>query len=464
MGLKIWPLVIAVGGAGLVGAGWYINRAPEVDQQPPVKTVSMAQPDPEVAPKSPDPVQAAPVEPATPEPADPVAETPEKVEEVEQAEPGPVLDEIRVEPDGLAVFAGRARPGADLVFRLDGMQVATAKADLTGSFATVAMLDPSDTARVLTLVELISDGTEKLAPDEIILAPIIAAPAAPLPEVEPPVVAAVTQPAAPEVPGQERQLALATDAASPGAVNAPAPLAVPDAGQSVQADTRPTTPAAPAPVVASPSAPVTVAPPQPEIAAPQPETAQSRADDATPAPQRLAILKSDADGVVVVRNASERAPEVTEIALDTISYSEAGEVELAGRAGLRAQRVQVYLNNRVIAAIPVDPGGGWRGELPDVDTGLYTLRVDEVDTAGNVTSRVETPFKREDPVVLAATTAPGAAPVRAVTVQKGATLWAIARDRYGEGTLYVRVFEANKDLIRDPDLIYPGQVFSLPED
>ena len=45
------------------------------------------------------------------------------------------------------------------------------------------------------------------------------------------------------------------------------------------------------------------------------------------------------------------------------------------------------------------------------------------------------------------------------TVQPGNTLWAIARERYGRGILYVAVYEANRDLIRDPDLIYPGQVF-----
>jgi nucleoid-associated protein YgaU len=53
--------------------------------------------------------------------------------------------------------------------------------------------------------------------------------------------------------------------------------------------------------------------------------------------------------------------------------------------------------------------------------------------------------------------------VRAVTVQEGDTLWAISRDRYGSGVLYVRVFGANRNAIRDPDLIYPGQVFTIPE-
>jgi nucleoid-associated protein YgaU len=43
-------------------------------------------------------------------------------------------------------------------------------------------------------------------------------------------------------------------------------------------------------------------------------------------------------------------------------------------------------------------------------------------------------------------------------------LWGIANDMMGEGTMYVQVFEANKDKIVDPDLIYPGQVFTLPQE
>jgi nucleoid-associated protein YgaU len=49
-------------------------------------------------------------------------------------------------------------------------------------------------------------------------------------------------------------------------------------------------------------------------------------------------------------------------------------------------------------------------------------------------------------------------------VQPGNTLWGISRERYGQGILYVQVFEANRDKIRDPDLIYPGQIFNLPDD
>ena len=49
-----------------------------------------------------------------------------------------------------------------------------------------------------------------------------------------------------------------------------------------------------------------------------------------------------------------------------------------------------------------------------------------------------------------------------VTVQPGFTLWGIAKERFGDGVFYVQVFETNRDKIRDPDLIYPGQVFAVP--
>ena len=63
---------------------------------------------------------------------------------------------------------------------------------------------------------------------------------------------------------------------------------------------------------------------------------------------------------------------------------------------------------------------------------------------------------------VAAEPAPPPAPVT-ITVQPGFTLWGIAEQSLGDGVAYVQVFEANKDKIRDPDLIYPGQVFTLPK-
>ena len=59
--------------------------------------------------------------------------------------------------------------------------------------------------------------------------------------------------------------------------------------------------------------------------------------------------------------------------------------------------------------------------------------------------------------------APVAAPAPiTITVQPGLTLWAIARRVYGRGALYPRIFEANRELIRSPGRIFPGQVLLLP--
>ena len=50
-------------------------------------------------------------------------------------------------------------------------------------------------------------------------------------------------------------------------------------------------------------------------------------------------------------------------------------------------------------------------------------------------------------------------------VQRGDYLWRIARngDVYGDPYAWIRIYESNKDKIKDPDLIYPNQVFSIPK-
>jgi nucleoid-associated protein YgaU len=49
-----------------------------------------------------------------------------------------------------------------------------------------------------------------------------------------------------------------------------------------------------------------------------------------------------------------------------------------------------------------------------------------------------------------------------VVIQPGDNLWRIARGTYGRGVQYVVIYRANQDRIRDPNLIYPGQIFTLP--
>ncbi len=47
-------------------------------------------------------------------------------------------------------------------------------------------------------------------------------------------------------------------------------------------------------------------------------------------------------------------------------------------------------------------------------------------------------------------------------VQKGDTLWKIADEYYGDGRLYTKIFEANRDVLKDPDKIKPGQELRIP--
>lgn len=49
-------------------------------------------------------------------------------------------------------------------------------------------------------------------------------------------------------------------------------------------------------------------------------------------------------------------------------------------------------------------------------------------------------------------------------IRRGDNLWTIARRTYGEGIKYTTIYQANTGQIRDPDRIYPGQVFDLPAD
>ena len=173
------------------------------------------------------------------------------------------------------------------------------------------------------------------------------------------------------------------------------------------------------------------------------------------------VVVADSDGVKVLQD-DQNAKD--QLALDSIAYDPLGNVILSGRSNPDGL-VRFYVNNEAISAAKTDDTGYWETDLSDVIPGTYTLRIDELGSRGNVVSRLESPFKREDREKLAALIAPSSSPVRIniVTVQPGNTLWAIARKRYGDGLLYVRVFEANRDKIKDPDLIYPGQLFDLPD-
>jgi nucleoid-associated protein YgaU len=323
----------------------------------------------------------------------------------------PMIDVFRLETDGGMLIAGQAEPGWEIKILVDGATIATVTPDAAGQFVEFLDLEYSDQPRVLSLLMLAPDGQVELAStDEIILAPT-----------QKPVQTAAVDTAEAE-PGDEGTLAQA------------------DPSENGEAGTV-------------------------ETGTAETGTDETGADDQQESGSQ-AVLLANESGVRVLQppEPTDKSPEVmSTVALDAITYSDEGQVQLAGRA-IGTGSVRVYLNNTPVITTTIAEDGNWRSDLPQVDTGVYTLRVDELDDEGRVTSRVETPFKREDEEILAQANADQASSkIRAVTVQPGSTLWAISREAYGEGTLFVRVFEANSDRIRDPDLIYPGQVFTIPE-
>jgi nucleoid-associated protein YgaU len=61
------------------------------------------------------------------------------------------------------------------------------------------------------------------------------------------------------------------------------------------------------------------------------------------------------------------------------------------------------------------------------------------------------------------TASPSAGAGQTYTVKSGDSLSKIAKHFYGDGSKWHRIYEANKDKIKNPDLIHPGQEFTIPE-
>ncbi len=145
---------------------------------------------------------------------------------------------------------------------------------------------------------------------------------------------------------------------------------------------------------------------------------------------------------------------VEQLTLDRIKYSENGTAILYGRARTD-MNVMVYLNNEFKMKTIPGNDGSWDVDLGIISPGIYKLRIDETTINGDVKFRIETPFKQETKELLDKMF------TKAITVQPGNSLWRIARRIYGKGIMYLDIYNKNSHLIKDPDLIYPGQIFSL---
>jgi len=143
------------------------------------------------------------------------------------------------------------------------------------------------------------------------------------------------------------------------------------------------------------------------------------------------------------------------VSIDVVDYDGKGNVVISGR-GIPDTEVRAYADGHLVGVSRTDTGGNWV-LLPEesLRPGDYELRIDQVRTGGEVVARAATPFTRVEPARILVREGQ-------VIVQPGNSLWRIARATYGSGPRFTVIYDANKDQIRDPDVIFPGQVFAVP--
>ena len=167
-------------------------------------------------------------------------------------------------------------------------------------------------------------------------------------------------------------------------------------------------------------------------------------------------LPGDGGAARVLQRPESASPgEPGALSMDAVDYDKEGRVVLSGRAAPGAT-VQIYLGNQPLAAATADDAGRWSAVSPRaVPPQGGELRLDQLAADGRVLQRVAFPLPRAK--------GPEPAPGQNYVVQRGNSLWQIARRVYGAGTRYTVIYSANPNQIRDPNLIYPGQVFKLPK-
>jgi nucleoid-associated protein YgaU len=352
---------------------------------------------------------------STAAPAGELAALPEPAAEAEgETQPGaapapeaapallPSFDVVRVERNGEAVLAGRAAPGAEIVVRANGREIGRTTANDRGEWVLVLESRLTPGSHELTLESRGSDGVVLLAENVVVVV----------------------------VP--ETELAAAPEASAEGATAGAAEGAA--SGEEGAAGTE-----------AGGAAPVGEAPAETTVAVTQP---------------LAVLLPRDGEGITRILQQPETAGgglAEGALVLRTIDYDADGTARFGGQAPSGAKLI-VYLDDAAIGHDVVGEDGHWSVVLNQaVAPGLHRLRVDQVDPSGKVLARVETPFSRAESV----TTLPEEV---AVVVQPGNSLWRIARRIYGEGIEYTVIYQANQEQIRDPDLIYPGQIFVVPTD
>ena len=350
--------------------------------------------------------------------------------------PSPKFDLFSIDQSGSATIVGKGLAGESLDIIIDGKVVSKIIPDNNGDFATILDIGISKTPRSLTLRTTHSDGRVVASEETVLITPILKTG-----------IQEETSTTSASDSASASDGASANDSAS-ASESASAIITASSGSSNDEVKLKPTSSTSSSKLVSKLS------------------------DDSETTDVSIAIVSSK-EIRVISPALQNNAPKVLDVIIDAISYDEEGEVLLTGR-GIEDQHIRIYVDNKPIKTSSIKADGTWSLDLEEIDAGVYILRIDQLDSDGVVTSRTETPFQKETSDVAKKMAAlqnnnnKESSPnvgigLSTVIIQPGYTLWAVAKKTYGLGMQYVRIYHANKDQIRDPDLIYPGQIFKLPE-
>ncbi len=446
------------------------------------------------------------VAPATPAPAGPIA---------------PSFDVVRVEGNGSIVIAGNAAPNAKVEILNGSTVLGSTVAGPDGAFVIVLddPLKPGD--YTIALRQTAGDVVTPSVQTAVVSVPkdatgqvlaMVEEPGKPAELLSVP--APETKPAAPPAGDQA-----AAPAAEAPAAAAPAP-AVAAAAPAAPAETAPAAPAVEA--AAAPAAPAPVSPPAAAVAAPKIVVEAVEIDgnkifvagladagrkvrayandillgDAQTSPDGHFLVEAtrdipvgsytihvdglDADGVKVVARAAvpfEREPgeAIAAVAPAETKPAEAKPAEVKPAAPVAVEAPAAPAAPATVAAAPAEPAlalAAPAAEAPAPPTSAPAVAEAPAAPAPGTTAPAApaAPATEAPAVVVAATpdvpetVSPKLEPADgAVIIRKHDTLWRISRRVYGHGVRFSTIYLANQDQISDPDRIWPGQVFKVPE-
>jgi LysM repeat protein len=211
----------------------------------------------------------------------------------------------------------------------------------------------------------------------------------------------------------------------------------------------------------------------------------------------VALMTPDKPTVVLSQPAAPK-PMAGAVVVEAVEIEPDGKFHVSGRSRPGAA-VGLYLNDSFVASVTAGADGRFAVTINEgVAPGNYRVRLDELESSsGAVRTRAEVPFNVPDTVVTGSLPAQATASKRAdiaaaqqpqlaaagttvlpdggtppstvvvpkiatTTVSRGDSLWRISHLTYGAGTRYAVIYKANRQQIRNPNLIYPGQIFVLP--